>query len=64
MCVREGCLLALNGGEAVCESMRGLVSFVPWAWCHLCHVYAASMSLGVCIDMGIPMHALSYTHLS
>jgi hypothetical protein len=29
MCVREGCLLALNGGEAVCGSMRGLVSFVP-----------------------------------
>jgi hypothetical protein len=31
------------------------------AWCDtdMAHVYAASMSVRVYIDMGIPMHALS-----
>jgi hypothetical protein len=34
------------------------------AWCVLGHLYAASMSVRVSIDMGIPMHTLSYTYLS
>jgi hypothetical protein len=34
------------------------------AWCVFSHEYAASMSVRVSIDMGIPMHTLSYTYLS
>ena len=31
------------------------------AWCDLFRVYAACMCVRVYVDMGIPMHALSYT---
>jgi hypothetical protein len=34
------------------------------ARCVLGHVYAASMSVRVYIDMGIPMHTVSLTDLS
>ena len=31
------------------------------SWCDLGHEYAACMSVRVYVDMGIPMHTLSYT---
>jgi hypothetical protein len=34
------------------------------AWCDMAHVYAASVSVRVYVDMGIHMHTLSYTYLS
>jgi hypothetical protein len=34
------------------------------ACCVLGHLYAASMCVRVYIDMGIPMHTLSYAYLS
>jgi hypothetical protein len=34
------------------------------AWCVLSHVYAASMSVLVSIDMCIPVQTLPYTYLS
>ncbi len=44
---------AMGGGEGVCGACV--------AWFRVGHVYAASMSVRVYFDMGIPMHALSYT---
>jgi hypothetical protein len=46
-----------------CEEGRQCVGACV-AWCVLGHEYAASMSVRVYIDVGIPMHTLPYTYLS